>query len=659
MAVLLVIANHLFGWPAGGFVGVDVFFVLSGFLITGLLLREHERTGRISLKEFYARRARRILPAALTVSAVTVAVAFVMFTLSRFQSILTDSIWATLFGANWRMILTGTNYMNATAAVSPLQHYWSLSIEEQFYFIWPLALVLVLAAAARRPRRAAAIVIGAVTFASFAWAMLETSTQPTWAYFSTLSRVWELGAGALVAVLSTRLSIPDALRPFVAWMGLAAIAIGAAFLTKDSPFPGPFALVPVIGTCAVIVAGLGGRQRFLLPLTNRVLGYIGDISYSLYLWHFPVIVFVGVFLEATPRRFAVMALIVTFALSVISYHFIENPIRHKGAKSKVLKPGLAIAGILAVSVATTATVPAPSAVIVQVAATEHPDTPAGDALRGIDEALALTEWPTLSPAIDSIGPADLAPEWVEDGCLGSDDSLIPNPIKNADHCHFGSGEKLAVVFGDSVAISWVPGIRAALSAQGYRIDVLTLRGCPAAAVDVIPIDGPSAECAEFRTWALGEIAALKPDLVIESSSAWSITRLSSRNEGAAAVAEWTDGSRRTLEALAKSSGSVALLQSPPMGSAGEGFSACAVRGSSPANCLLYIGPFADQVDSADEAASSGLSVKYVRTREWFCSTAGFCPSFVGETPVLVDGVHLSARRSMELSPLLSSVLTAP
>lgn len=209
VAVLLVIADHYIHRPTGGFIGVDVFFVISGFLITGHLFREAERDGRISFKKFYGKRARRILPAALTVTIITIAVAFTAFTTSRAQTIATDGLWATLFSANWRFIAVGTDYMHMDDAVSPLQHYWSLSIEEQFYFVWPFIMVLAIMLAGKRAqgaalkittRRNALIAIGIIVAASFAWAMWETTTRPTWAYFSTFSRAWELGLGAMLAI---------------------------------------------------------------------------------------------------------------------------------------------------------------------------------------------------------------------------------------------------------------------------------------------------------------------------------------------------------------------------------------------------------------------------------------------------------------------------
>jgi peptidoglycan/LPS O-acetylase OafA/YrhL len=186
VAVVAVILDHLVAWPSGGFVGVDVFFVISGFLITGLLLREHERTGTISFRGFYRRRVKRILPASILVLLVTVVVSRLLFNSSRFVQTALDAASAFLFVGNWRFAATGTDYFQSTAAPSPVQHFWSLAVEEQFYLVWPWLMLLVFALVGRRARgdrRRAHLVAGGVmaliTVASFAWAVHESTSTPT------------------------------------------------------------------------------------------------------------------------------------------------------------------------------------------------------------------------------------------------------------------------------------------------------------------------------------------------------------------------------------------------------------------------------------------------------------------------------------------------
>ena len=377
VAVVAVILDHLLGWPSGGFVGVDVFFVISGFLITSLLLREHDKTGSVSFVGFYRRRVKRILPAATLVVVATVGASYLLFSRVRATETLWDGIWASVFAANWHFAANGTDYFQPEVMVSPLQHYWSLSVEEQFYFVWPWLMVAVFWVAARvaarrggmassgTGRRIVGFTIAAIVIVSFVWSVRESAQSPTWAYFSTFSRAWELGLGAAIAVYAPLLKrIPDNWRPVLGWLGLAGIG-AALFVVNDTlPFPGPWALLPVGATALVIAAGTGGPQRFLWPLTNPVSTYVGDASYSLYLWHWPVIVLLGACLPLTSPGALAVAAAVIIALSLASYHFFEDPIRrsrwldprpHHGTRRRRWRPSRMVAPkLITVALTTTA-----------------------------------------------------------------------------------------------------------------------------------------------------------------------------------------------------------------------------------------------------------------------------------------------------------------
>jgi peptidoglycan/LPS O-acetylase OafA/YrhL len=658
---MLVIGNHFLGWPSGGFIGVDIFFVISGFLITGLLLREHERTGTISLAGFYRRRVRRILPAALAVTVTTLVVGFVVFTRSRSTALLTDGVWATLFGANWRFIMTGTDYLHAGDAVSPLQHYWSLSIEEQFYFAWPLILLLTVAIAVPRHHRRAAVAIAVIGIASFGFAVWETSAYPTVAYFSTFSRVWELASGALLAISAPRVSaMPEAIRPFLAWGGLGVIAASALLITSETPFPGPFALGPIIGTAAVIAAGIGARRRQPWLLNNRAADYVGDISYSLYLWHLPSFVIVGVFLASTPRRYQAAALVVTAVLAVITFHLVENPIRRTRNRIRIVRPALTVLCIVSCAVLAVNIAPRAAVAVAQGRVYRTGQGPAIRALwKGIDAALRLKAWPKLTPSIDTIGADDKAPAWVRDGCLGHSTKALADSIANARRCNYGSpsAQNIAVVLGDSVAISWVPGIRKALEPRGYRVVVLTSAECPVAEVETYSDDGSAMrDCPRFRHWALSYIQSLRPKVVVVSDAASTLTRLVSGATGSAAEKEWQAGMRTSLALVAKASDRVVVLESPPTG---RGFDTCATLRSAPDACLLLRLPEDELAEKAERAAATGLPVDYVGTASWFCGPDGRCPSFVWGTPVLADRSHLTAAHSRNLSAVLAEAILTP
>jgi len=334
VAVILVVLNHLIGWPRGGFVGVDVFFVISGFLITGLLIKEHAETGTFSLRRFYARRVRRLMPVALLVLVVTVVAAAVLFVRSRTVQTAIDAAWSSIFLANWHFISTGTDYFQQGQPESPLQHYWTLAVEEQFYLVWPVLLFGIFLAYRRFARAASnslvlvRVVIVVAIVASFGYALQQSSTDPVSAYFSTATRAWELAIGAALAASASLFTrIPTAARTAMSYIGIAGIVASAALISSELPFPGPWALAPVLSTALVLAAGIGEAPRYVGVLTNAISRYIGRISYSVYLWHWPVFILLATGLSNTSAVYYVIALVLTFSLSAASYALVENPIR--------------------------------------------------------------------------------------------------------------------------------------------------------------------------------------------------------------------------------------------------------------------------------------------------------------------------------------------
>jgi peptidoglycan/LPS O-acetylase OafA/YrhL len=333
VAVLAVLADHLAGWPHGSFVGVDVFFVISGYLITGILVREYETRQSISFCGFYARRIKRILPAALFVIGATVLATRVLAGADRYHSTASDAISAVYFGANWHFANVGINYFNQALPPSPLQHYWSLSVEEQFYFVWPWLLLGILAIGTRlrvwraaHTRLVAGVAITVISGVSLWWAFEQTASNPAVAYFSTFVRAWELGLGAFVAIASALFARVDArVRAVVAVAGVIGVVV-SLFVVKPSPgFPAPWALLPTLSTAAVIAAS--SESRALLPLTNPVSQYLGKISYSLYLWHFPIVVLIVTVVPQYSVGYWLGGLVLSFGLSIASFHLLEDPAR--------------------------------------------------------------------------------------------------------------------------------------------------------------------------------------------------------------------------------------------------------------------------------------------------------------------------------------------
>jgi peptidoglycan/LPS O-acetylase OafA/YrhL len=689
LAVLAVIADHTFAYPHGGFVGVDVFFVISGFLITGLLLREHERKGRISFTDFYRRRARRILPLAVLVLITTVAASWALFNGGRAMKVTEDALWSLVFGTNWHLALIGTDYMQSDGVVSPLQHFWSLAVEEQFYVVWPWLIVLILGTLAGRlgwqHGRARLLLIAVMVVfvtASIAFAMWETANAPTIAYFSTFSRAWELGIGAFLAASAGAVSrLPQAVRPVLAYIGLAGILWSVFAITPEMPFPGPWALVPVLATALLIAAGTGGRVRYLAPLTNPVSRYIGDISYSLYLWHFPVIVLFGAILPVEGPLLFGAILAGAGLMSVLSYHLLEDPIRKsnwlepkskRGALSADAKEKAAIGGLVALVLLTTCVVGgalaqdaaarsgAPVAAPQPLATTgkDVPKTLENEHTAKIDAALGVDVWPELVPSVDALGQDSKVREWVVDGCLGGDLRDLETDIAKAETCVYGdpAAAKTAVVVGDSIAISYVPAIREALEPQGYKVVVYTMQLCPAITVTVMRDDkSQHPRCDPFRQWAFEKVKSSKPDLLILSDSIDASRRLASKAEGTAAVMEWQNGATETLANVTGAAGRIVMLDPPP---GGKGLQECVTRLSKPADCVISPDKRYDELYNAVRNAAAAMqdeNIDVIRTRDWFCS-GNYCPGFVGTTPVYADKSHLTSSYSSTLGPLFASAL---
>ena len=331
IAVGLVVVYHF--WPRllpGGFVGVDVFFVISGFLITAQLLREVDRTGRISMSGFWARRARRILPPALFVL-MFCAVATVLFVpLNYWQQFFSELRASTTYGQNWHLAASAVNYFSADNPPSPVEHFWSLSAEEQFYLVWPV-MILVAAALTRvqASRRSITAAISLLTVVSLAYGIYWTAADPAAAYFVTPTRAWEFGAGGMLALFAGRGAARHGVAALVSWAGLAAVAIAAATYSDSTPFPGLAALLPVLGAVAVIQAGVPAvRFSPAHVLRLRPFQFAGDISYSIYLWHLPFLVLAPFVLHAnvSPEGRLAIAMLTVLA-AWLTKHAIEDPVR--------------------------------------------------------------------------------------------------------------------------------------------------------------------------------------------------------------------------------------------------------------------------------------------------------------------------------------------
>ena len=657
LAVLAVVAHHLTDWPRGGFIGVDVFFVVSGFLITGLLVRERTRTGRISFAQFYRRRVRRLMPTALLVVVATVLASVTVLSRSRAEGVAVDGLWSAAFAANWRFAAVGTDYFNSDAT-SPLQHYWSLAVEEQFYVVWPVVIVVATALAARRARAGGRlvlpVVIGVLTVVSFLYSLWHTQASPTYAYFSTLDRAWEFGIGALIAVT---------LRPaegrsrrgsgLLGWSGLALIVASLFMIDPASAFPAPWALLPVVGTALVLAGGVSSDQRHLVPLVNPVATYVGNISYSLYLWHFPVTILLLVLMPEGGAKYVVVAAVLMTILSVWSYHAVENPIRHstwlepqgRGRPiDPVVRRGWALAAVFAVI---------GLAVVHAVDGDDAPELPAYALVSDSDRSIADQQSDQLTAALTQVSfPArldDTDPTFAGWAERMEQEYCTDVSARNVQDCTWGDGDRLAVVYGDSFAMAWLPAVEPALTALGYRVQQLTMQQCPAWDASVTKEDGsPYPECDTFHRWALDEIEDLQPDLVLTSSAYWTVGRIvpAAGVDGATQV---TTSFQNTADRIRAAGSTVVNLGSPP---GSQAVATCYSRFGSAQDCVR---PIQGSWQAVKVAEASVSGVVQLDTSAWFCRDDR-CPGFFGATPVYTDGSHLDFGFARELSPLVGLTL---
>ncbi|MFC6234893.1 acyltransferase family protein [Leucobacter soli] len=711
--VLLFHAN--FPFMPGGFVGVDVFFVISGYLITGLLLREAITTGRIDLPDFYARRARRILPAATVVLVATLALTAIFLPQIRWQQIGIEAAGAAVYVVNW-ILAGGTDYLNADTAASPLQHFWTLSVEEQFYIVWPLILIVMLWIAGRtlkkthaafaepgRTLRFAGVGVLLILVPSLIWSVYYTTAHPAPAYFVTTTRLWELAIGAALAVFAVQIArIPDWLGYLLGWAGLVGILVASLFYTSSAPaFPGSAGLLPTLSAAAVIAGGMNGRATRgagrLLGL--RPMRWIGDISYSLYLWHWPLIV-VGTYLLGGELRFRWGLVIVVFAIlpAWLSYRFIENPFRDwKALKASAKRSLGAGAGLVAVTLALATVI----AYVPRMTAPEVPEaetgTPigaevlfeaaqsgsrtvdldaqsysyrtAGDLHVGEEMPLILDQ--DLIASFEGIGaPTDEVeggftpaaidarkdnPVLYEMGCQLDEDTAEPKP------CVFGDeqSDTTIMLVGDSHAASWMPALDAIAEKNGWRLVTNTKSGCSFADVSQTRFGGAFPACDEWNEGVLEQILDEQPALVVTINAGRRGVWAGDHSlKGDEKVRAFGQGLRSHWSTLNDAGIPVRVL----MDTAEMHTDVPECVSANPTQLTECATPREDALDTRPHpeiAAVQDLpATELINMNDWICPDAEYCPAIVGNVLVWRDTDHLTATFSRTLALPLEDALLA-
>ncbi|WP_262015363.1 acyltransferase family protein [Micromonospora sp. Mcm103] len=531
VAVGLVLLYHA-GLPfiPGGFVGVDVFFVISGFLITGQLISEIERSGRVSLVGFYARRAKRILPAATVVLAATAVAVRLFVPRSEWQGVGGDIAAAATYIVNWRFADRAVDYLAEDVAPSPVQHFWSLAVEEQFYLLWPLLIVLAILAA-RKLRRAnvrPVLWVGLAVLAvpSFVWSIVETANSPQRAFFVSTTRLWELGVGAAIALLAVRAArMPRSVAVVLGWLGLAAIVAAALLVSGKTAWPGYAAALPTLGAAAVIAAGAAAGPRGpVMVLGTRPFQWIGDLSYSLYLWHWPMLVVAAAHFGDLSLTEGLLVALASVIPAWITFRLVENPLRYSRKISTSPRLALSLGGNF-----TLVGICAGMVLVLMGAWAAAATTTKGQYAPG---AALLSTAPGTAP----IGPVPERFDVIKPDPLQIRQGFMDVPDTNRDKCfqQVDGAEVLSCTYGnpnaattvalvgDSKMDQWLPAFQVLAEQNDWKILIAAKASCPFTSAPAVRADDPSklyTDCIDWNRSLMRKLVEERPDYLVTSQGA--------------------------------------------------------------------------------------------------------------------------------------------
>ena len=654
VAVLLVVVYHFYpGRVSGGYIGVDIFFVISGYLITGQLARELARTGRIALPAFWAKRARRLLPASILVLVFATIMTLVVLPLSSLTTSLREILASILYVENWALAASAVDYL-ASSDESLVQHYWSLSLEEQFYILWP---ILLLAATwlAGRMRRANVLigVVSAATILSFIFSVVYTATNPSEAYFSTFTRMWEFGVGAVLALLPSLRPRSATVSNLLGYSGFAVVLACGYLFNSSTPFPGYMAAIPVLATAAIIVsASRANRFDAARVLGVRPMRFIGDISYSVYLWHWPLIViapYIPGWGLGTINR--IVLFISCFVLGWLTKKFVEDPARtwrFLAVRRPRVTYGFTL-GAMALS----------ALLVLAVFQVQFPKYQA-----------AAAELRTIA-----VDPPECFGAAVSTGCENPElaASVIPSPgFGNADKpghiecfvqlndaevrsCQFGSTDPAAprvALIGDSHAYQYLEAMIALAGERGWSLTTFLKGACPWTTADV---GGPSpafiASCTGFRESLAETLATEKPyDAIF--TAALAATPISAENPVGAAASGFSDA----WTSQAQGAPIITIVDNPDLD---DDPNKCLrlTDVADAANCAVP----RDEVLAADDplrlAAEGDDGVTLLDFTDTFCDET-VCPVVIGGANVYRDQDHLTVTFAGTMGPFIGDAIDA-
>ena len=597
LAVGMVVLFHF--WPdrlPGGFAGVDVFFVISGYLITSHLAKQ----GKIRFAEFWARRARRLLPAAFVVIFVTIAATHFLVSPALVGDYARQAIASVFYAENWVLATNSTNYFAEGA--TPFQHYWSLAVEEQFYIFWPLLIAGLLLL-----KRRLALGIAVVTPLSFAYALYSTAVEPSVAYFNPLGRIWEFGVGALIAT-ATLPKLAKSLSGSLSLLGFAGLFATAFAYSADFAFPGAAALLPVLSTGLVLFAGTSALPEWLdRRMAFAPVQFAGEISYSLYLWHWPLVILPAYLANGQLNTFTKVALLaVAVLLSWLTKKFVEDPIRFaERLTSARPRKTLALALVFSLMVA------GASALVLWVGESNV------KANKEFSEVLSLAE-----AKKDAADPGSKCMTKAED-----------SEVVLCDFGKIGSPKRLLLV-GDSHAATHLRSFNQIAESKGWHLVLAYKAGCSFSLIERNQT-ARGTSCLAWNKNLQAELAAQKPfDIVVTNNYAANrLADVDAPNWNALAV----KGFRAAWQPLIARGAQVVVIRdnpemSPSMAKCFETATLDASMCSMPLSEALY----------KDDAVTAADGVATVLDLTGVYCPKQVCPAKLGETYVYRNKDHVSA-----------------
>lgn len=583
----------------GGFIGVDIFYVISGYLITGLILRELDSTGHLNLNAFYQRRIKRLLPTSVFVLFVTAIVAWFVLPPNTRGALGRDLFAAAAYISNYLFAWWQNDYQNLNATPSPFIHYWSLAVEEQFYLIWPVLMIFL----ARFGRRAVVQGVALITLLSLALSVYQTQTSPIWAFYSLPTRAWELGVGALLLFIPKNI-LKHQLLP---WLGLFAILVASFRFDDNTSFPGFNATLPVFATALLITTIPIWPPVLNFLANNRISQWLGKISYPLYLWHWPALVIpssaIGRPLNVRER---LACIVLTLALAHFTNKFIEEPLRHLKIAPRKIFLG---------AVATTIT----------------------SLLAGI--LITTTATSVISTKGDNSYTFDLTKVIAKPGVYGDGCHVNYGETKSG-YCTYGDKKSptTIVLYGDSHAAQWFPTLEKLAQKRGFKLISLTKSACPS--VEVPRSDQGAfkdVHCRKWRTNSIARIQAIHPVAVIMSSFQYFTPPKAYPNRDK----WWSDGQQKLLLSLKGASEHLIYISDTPR-PLRDIPSCLASRGSN--SC--------DTTKKTPVKIISGFAV--IDPTPWLCTS--FCPAIKDSIVAYRDSSHISVAIALHLLPQLESAL---